>query len=99
MPGGAEANQVRVRIGSFSFLHGERSPADRCRDGLVAGSPVGQDGLVNQDLNPQAAGDEPAAETATDATFDPATFDPEAVPAQDAELAAEVLDFWASRSE
>ncbi|MCP2267339.1 ASCH domain-containing protein [Promicromonospora thailandica] len=44
---------------------------------------------MNHDANPQAAGDEPAP-------FDPATFDPEAVPAQDAELAAEVLDFWAA---
>ncbi|GGM36816.1 ASCH domain-containing protein [Promicromonospora citrea] len=59
---------------------------------------------MNQDPNPQAAGDEPAVESATDATldpatdatFDPATFDPEAVPAEDAELAAEVLDFWAA---
>ncbi|PUB24284.1 uncharacterized protein YhfF [Promicromonospora sp. AC04] len=29
-------------------------------------------------------------------TFDPSTFDPEAVPVEDAELAAEVLDFWAA---
>ena len=28
--------------------------------------------------------------------FDPATFDPESVPVEDAELAAEVLDFWAA---
>jgi uncharacterized protein YhfF len=28
--------------------------------------------------------------------FDPATFDPESVPVEDAELASEVLDFWAA---
>ena len=40
---------------------------------------------------------EPAAaepEEFDPATFDPATFDPESVPVEDAELAAEVLDFW-----
>jgi uncharacterized protein YhfF len=40
---------------------------------------------------------EPAAAEPEDfdpATFDPATFDPESVPVEDAELAAEVLDFW-----
>ena len=57
---------------------------------------------MTHDVNPQAADDnEPTAtesgnEPFDPATFDPATFDPEAVPAEDAELAAEVLDFWAA---
>lgn len=57
---------------------------------------------MTHDVNPQAADDdrptgaEPATESFDPATFDPATFDPEAVSVEDAELAAEVLDFWAA---
>ncbi|WP_245606037.1 ASCH domain-containing protein [Promicromonospora kroppenstedtii] len=64
---------------------------------------------MTNDANPQAADDneqtaaagaesrdsverEPAG--AEPEEFDPATFDPESVPVEDAELAAEVLDFW-----
>lgn len=57
---------------------------------------------MTHDANPQAADDnEPTgavqgAEAFDPATFDPATFDPDAVPVEDAELAGEVLDFWAA---
>jgi uncharacterized protein YhfF len=57
---------------------------------------------VTHDVNPQAADDneptaaQPGAEPFDPATFDPATFDPGAVSAEDEQLAAEVLDFWAA---
>jgi uncharacterized protein YhfF len=49
---------------------------------------------VTDDATPDQA--ERDSETTESEPFDPATFDPEAVPVEDAELAAEVLDFWAA---
>ncbi|MGW2094123.1 ASCH domain-containing protein [Promicromonospora sukumoe] len=52
---------------------------------------------MTNDVNPQAADDnEPESEHGSEPEFDPSTFDPESVPVEDAELAAEVLDFWAA---
>jgi uncharacterized protein YhfF len=53
-----------------------------------------QDVPVTDDVTPEKT--ERDSETADAETFDPATFDPEAVSVEDAELAAEVLDFWAA---
>jgi uncharacterized protein YhfF len=49
---------------------------------------------VTDDATPDQT--ERDSETTESEPFDPATFDPEAVPVEDAELAAEVLDFWAA---
>ncbi|MFC8799590.1 ASCH domain-containing protein [Promicromonospora sp. NPDC057138] len=50
---------------------------------------------MTHDVNPQAADDDRPTDAESGVEpFDPATFDPEAVPVEDAELAAEVLDFW-----
>lgn len=52
---------------------------------------------MTHDVNPQAADDDKPTDAESGVEpFDPATFDPEAVPVEDAELAAEVLDFWAA---
>lgn len=52
---------------------------------------------MTHDVNPQAADDnEPTDAESGVEPFDPATFDPEAVSAEDSELAGEVLDFWAA---
>lgn len=52
---------------------------------------------MTHEVNPQAADDnEPTDAQSRVEPFDPATFDPEAVPVEDAETAAEVLDFWAA---
>lgn len=52
---------------------------------------------MTHDANPQAADEnEPNDAESRVEPFDPATFDPEAVPVEDAETAAEVLDFWAA---
>lgn len=52
---------------------------------------------MTHDVNPQAADDnEPTDVEPGGEVFDPSTFDPEAVPVEDAELAAEVLGFWAA---
>ncbi|GAB2486077.1 hypothetical protein GCM10027063_29820 [Promicromonospora xylanilytica] len=52
---------------------------------------------MTHDVNPQAADDnEPTDAESRAESFDPATFQPEAVSVEEAELAAEVLDFWAA---
>lgn len=93
-------------IGSFSVRYG---PPDLVRHGpLGQDVPVTNDAnpqaADDNELTAAAGAEsrdnaerEPAEvepEEFDPATFDPATFDPESVPVEDAELAAEVLDFW-----